>query len=131
MDASTNLAFLPVAIKTRFANSSEILAAESIQKLFSNLRSEYDYVLVDLSPLMPIVDTRATTAFVDSYICVIEWGCTRLNVVKRAFHDAQNVYQNLLGVVLNKADISTLSSYDSAGENYYRNKYYAQYGFTE
>lgn len=131
VDASTNLALLPVAIKTRLANSSEVLAAESTQKLFSNLRSKYDYVVVDLAPLMPIVDTRATSAFVDSYICVIEWGCTRPNVVKRAFNDAQSVYQNLLGVVLNKADINRLSSYDSAGENYYRNNYYAQYGFTE
>ena len=130
-DASTNLAFLPAGIKSRLANSSEILAAELTRKLFSNLRSKYDYVLVDLSPLMPIVDTRATTALVGSYVCVIEWGCTRANVVKQAFKDAQNVYENLLGVVLNKADINRLSSYDSVGGNYYRNKYYAQYGFTE
>ena len=80
---------------------------------------------------MPIVDTRATTALVGSYVCVIEWGCTKANVVKHAFKDAQNVYENLLGVVLNKADINRLSSYDSVGGNYYRNKYYAQYGFTE
>jgi polysaccharide biosynthesis transport protein len=130
-DASTNLAFLPAGIKSPLANSGEILAAESTQRLFSDLRSKYDYVLVDLSPLMPIVDTRATTALVGSYVCVIEWGCTTANVVKHAFKDAENVYENLLGVVLNKADINRLSSYDSVGGNYYRNKYYAQYGFTE
>jgi polysaccharide biosynthesis transport protein len=130
-DASTNLAFLPAGVKNRLANSSEILAAESTRMLFSNLRSKYDYVVVDLSPLMPIVDTRATTALVGSYVCVVEWGCTRAKVVKQAFKDAQNVYENLLGVVLNKADINRLSSYDSVGKYYYRNKYYAQYGFTE
>jgi polysaccharide biosynthesis transport protein len=130
-DASTNLAFLPAGIKSRLANSSEIFAAESTQRLFSDLRSQYDYVLVDLSPLMPIVDTRATTGLVGSYICVIEWGCTTADVVKRAFKDAENIYENLIGVVLNKADINRLSSYDSVGGNYYRNKYYAQYGFTE
>ena len=130
-DASTNLAFLPAGIKSRLANSGEVFAAELTQRLFSDLRSKYDYVLVDLSPLMPIVDTRATTALVGSYVCVIEWGCTTANVVKRAFKDAENVYENLLGVVLNKADINRLSSYDLVGGNYYRNKYYAQYGFTE
>ena len=130
-DASTNLAFLPAGITRRLANSGEVFAAESTQRLFSELRSKYDYVLVDLSQLMPIVDTRATTALIGSYVCVIEWGCTTANVVKRAFKDAENVYENLLGVVLNKADINRLSSYDSVGGNYYRNKYYAQYGFTE
>jgi succinoglycan biosynthesis transport protein ExoP len=131
MDASTNLAFLPACIKSRVANSSEILAAESTRLLFANLRSKYDYVVVDLSPLMPIVDTRATTGLVGSYVCVIEWGSTRAKLVKQAFKDAQNVYENLVGVVLNKANINRLSSYDSGGKYDYRNKYYAQYGFTE
>ena len=42
-----------------------------------------------------------------------------------------NVYENLLGVVLNKANIDRLSTYDPVGGNYYRNKYYAQYGMTD
>ncbi len=129
-EVSTNLTFLPVATKTRIENSSEILAAGATEEFFEDLQSDHDYVIVDLSPLVPLVDTRATR-FVDSYVCVIAWGCTKIDAVKYAFKDAPNVYENLLGVVLNKANIDRLSTYDSIGGNYYRNKYYAQYGMTD
>ena len=131
-EPSTNLAFLPVSTKgrMRLANSSEILAAAATKGLFEDLRSKYDYVIVDLSPLVPVVDTRATTSFVDFYVCVTAWGCTKIDAVRHAFRGAPNVYENLLGTVLNKADIDQLSTYDPVGGNYYRNKYYAQYGMT-
>src|SRR5262249_28708994 len=127
-EVSTSLTFLPVATKTRIENSSDILAAAGTKGLFEDLQSNHDYVIVDLSPLMPVVDTRATTRFVDSYVCVTEWGATKIAAVKYAFQDAPNVYENLLGVVLNKANIDRLNTYDPVGRNYYRNKYYTQYG---
>ena len=130
-EPSTNLTFLPVSTKTRIANSGEILAADATKGLFESLRSKYDYVIVDLAPLVPIVDTRATTGFVDSYVCVTEWGCTKIDAVRHAFRGASNVYENLLGTVLNKADIDRLSTYDPVGGNYYRNKYYTQYGMID
>ena len=130
-EASTNLRFLPVATKTRIENSSEILAAAATKVLFEDLQSNHDYVIVDLSPLVPVVDTRATTRFVDSYVCVTVWGCTKIGAVKCALKDAPNVYEKLLGVVLNKANIDRLSTYEPVGRNYYRNKYYTQYGMTD
>jgi succinoglycan biosynthesis transport protein ExoP len=130
-EMSTNLTFLPVATKTCIEHSSEILAAAATKGLFEDLQSNYDYVIVDLPPLMPVVDTRTTTWFVDSYVCVTEWGCTKIGAVKYAFKDAPNVYENLLGVVLNKANIDRLSTYEPIGGNYYRNKHYAQYGMTD
>jgi len=130
-DQSTNLTFLPAVTNNPRICSSDILSADATGKLFENLRSRYDYVLVDLTPLMPIVDTRATTAFVDCYVCVIEWGRTTTDAVKHAFRDAHNISENMLGIVLNKADINRLRRYYPTGESYYRNKHYGQYGFTE
>ena len=130
-EQSTNLEFLPASAKARNANSCDILAAGATQRFFEDLRSRYDYVIVDLAPLMPIVDTRATTRFVDAYICVTEWGATKIDAVKHAFQEAPNIYENLLGIVMNKVNIDQLSTYDPVGRNYYRNKYYAQYGVAD
>jgi hypothetical protein len=80
-DQSTNLTFLPVVTCNRLLYPSDILSADATRKLFENLQSKYDYVLVDLTPLMPIVDTRATRAFVDCYVCVIELGRTTSDAV--------------------------------------------------
>jgi polysaccharide biosynthesis transport protein len=130
-DPSTGLAFLPAAIKTPAINSSDFLASDAVNKFFADLQSRYDYVLVDLSPLMPVVDARATTGFVDCYLCVVEWGHTKVEALKSAFRDAQDIRENLLGVVLNKANINRLSSYYPIDANHYQNKYYSQYGLTK
>jgi len=130
-DPPTGMDFLPAVARARLAHSNEILGSGALNKLFDRLRASYDYVVVDLSPLAPIVDVRATTDLVDSYVLVIEWGRTKIDVVEQVLREAQGVYQNLLGAVLNKADIKLLSRYDGNRGSYYHNKHYARYGYLE
>ena len=130
-DPSTHLTFIPTVMKTRIAHTSDLLASEATKKLFDALREKYDYVVVDLSPLAPVVDVRATTGLMDSYVFVIEWGRTKIEMVEHALGAARGVYDNLLGVVLNKADTSVLNRYESYRGNYYYKRYYARYGYTE
>ena len=114
-DSSTKLSFLPVISisKFRVAYSSEVLGSDPLRKLFEQLRESYDYVVVDLPPLAPIVDVRAGTHLVDSFVFVIEWGRTKTDVVQHSLKHAQGVYDNLLGVVLNKVDMNIFGRYAS------------------
>lgn len=130
-DPSTNLVFLPAVVKFRPAHSTEILNSVAMKKLFEKLRQSYDYVVVDLPPLAPIVDVRAATHLVDSFLFVIEWGRTKIDVVEHSLSHAPGVYDNLLGVVLNKVDMNMLGRYVSHRKDFYSNKYYARYGYTE
>jgi succinoglycan biosynthesis transport protein ExoP len=131
VDPDTRLAFLPCVVNERMAHSSQVLASEETKQLFERLRQSYDYIIVDLSPLAPVVDVRAMTHLVDSFVFVIEWGRTKIEVVEHALGTAQGVYDNLLGVVLNKADLNVLSRYETHRGNYYHNRYYARYGYTD
>lgn len=130
-DPSTNMSFLPAVIKSRLAHSNEILGSAATKKLFEQLRESYDYIVADFSPLAPVVDVRATTHLVDSFVFVIEWGGTKIDIVEHALGHAQGVYENLLGVVLNKVDMKVFGRYASHRESYYYNKHYARYGYTE
>ena len=130
-DPSTNMAFLPTVIKSRLAHSGDILSSEPVTKLFEQLRENYDYVVADFSPLAPIVDVRATTHLVNSFIFVIEWGRTKFDVVDHALAHARGIHENLLGVVLNKVDMNLFGRYASGHESYYYNKHYERYGYTE
>jgi polysaccharide biosynthesis transport protein len=130
-DPVTRLSFLPTITKGRLPHSSDLLASPATRALFDRLRNEFDYIVVDLSPLAPIVDVRATTKLVDAYLFVVEWGRTKIDVVEHALANAREVHDNLLGVVLNKADISLLSRYESYRGKYYYNRYYARYGYTD
>lgn len=128
-DPSTNLIFLPVVRSAPLLHTSEILSAEQTRKLFDKLRAMYDYIIVDLPPLTPVVDVRATTALVDCFILVVEWGRTKIDVVQHALHTAPNVYENLIGTVLNKTDIKAMGRYDKS--DYYSNEHYTRYGFED
>ena len=85
---------------------------------------------MDFAPLMPIVDVRMSTNLVDSYVYVVAWGDTRIDFVKQALHSARGVYEHLLGVVLNKVNLTSMGRYDGGG-GYYTHGSYLRYGYTE
>jgi len=129
-DRETNLAFLPAAKRGPLFHTSEILSAEQTRKLFDQLREHYDYVIVDLPPLAPIVDVRAAAPLIDAFILVVEWGHTRTDVVEHALHTAPNVYESLIGAVLNKTDMRAMKRYNNYLADYYNNEHYIRYGQT-
>jgi polysaccharide biosynthesis transport protein len=131
VDPDTRLVFLPAVVNERMAHSSEVLACERTKILFERLRQSYEYIIVDLPPLAPVVDVRAMTHLVDSFVFVIEWGRTKIDVVERALRMAPGVYDNLLGVVLNKADLNLLGRYESHCRDYFYNRHYARYGYVD
>jgi succinoglycan biosynthesis transport protein ExoP len=130
-DSTTGLSFLPTVVAARLAHSSDLLASDATKMVFEKLREAYDYVIVDLSPLAPVVDVRAMTHLVDSFLFVVEWGRSKIEVAELALGTANGVYENLLGVVLNKADMTRLGRYESHRGNYYHNRYYSRYGYTD
>jgi polysaccharide biosynthesis transport protein len=101
-DETGTLTFLPGVVNERLAHSIEFLASARATALMEMLRERYDNVVVDLSPLTPVVDVRATEQLIDAYVLVVEWGRTRIDEVERALRDAPGLHDNLLGVVLNK-----------------------------
>jgi succinoglycan biosynthesis transport protein ExoP len=126
-DPSTGLCFLPAGIKSRLIFTNEVLASDAMQRFFAQLRESYDYVIVDFSPMAPVVDVRSALHLVDSCLFVIEWGKTKIDVVE---HCIQRVDNNLLGVILNKVNFRLLNCYEGHG-NYYYNRHYAHYGYAD
>jgi capsular exopolysaccharide synthesis family protein len=127
-DPQTNMAFLPTSKKTPLIHTSEILSAARTKQLFENLRASYDYVVVDLPPLAPIVDVRIAAPLVDCFVLVVEWASTRTDVVLQALHTAPNLQEALIGAVLNKTDMKAVKRYEGYYGDYYSDKHYSKYG---
>jgi polysaccharide biosynthesis transport protein len=126
----TNLEFLPAPEKSSLLHTSEILGSDATKRMFEQLRMSYDYIVVDLPPLAPVIDVRATGHLVDFYFLVVEWGSTKIDVVQHALNRARPIYENLLGAVLNKTDMDQIGRYDMHRREYYDNRHYARYGYT-
>ena len=130
-DPTTSMAFIPMVATTRLSHTNEILSSAGMKKLIDALREVYDYILIDLPPLTPVVDVRSTSRIVDSYLFVVEWGRTSVEDVGRALSTAPLVFENLLGVVLNKADLDAMRNYSRAAGDRYKYSYYERYGLDE
>ena len=118
-DPSTQMAFLPAIPHAGPPDPPSILSSPQMKRVFDELRNQFDFVIVDLSPLGGVVDVCATSEFIDAYVLVIEWRRTTIDVVQHSLRAAPNVSQSILGAVLNKADIKSLASYDPYLTTYY------------
>jgi len=117
-DSSTGMAFLPAILAAPRTDPLSLLSSASTKRLFDELQKQYDFVVVDLSPL-GVVDVCATTEFVDAYVLVIEWGRTTVDTVQHALRATPVVAQSIIGAVLNKADLKALATYDPYRTSYY------------
>jgi polysaccharide biosynthesis transport protein len=125
LDVSTGLAFLPAVIKSRLVYSNEVLASSAFKELIESLAQSYDYVIVDLPPLAPVVDVRAAANVMDCFIFVVEWGKTGTHLVQHQLASAPEVSDRIIGAVLNKADMNVLNRHQYYyGADY--NKYHYQ-----
>jgi Mrp family chromosome partitioning ATPase len=118
-DPLTNLVFLPAVAGSRISFTSEMIGSDALRDLFRMLRESFDYIIVDLSPVAPFVDVRVAADLLDSYIFVVEWGRTNVNLVRGSLDMANEIYDKLLGLVINKVDMKALKHYGSSLDTYY------------
>jgi exopolysaccharide transport family protein len=128
-DPKTNLFFLPAVTRAPLF-SSEMLESEATKRLIERLREHFDFVIVDLPPLVPIIDAKAAAHLVDCMILVIEWGRTKVGVVRHALDTAPNLHQTIIGAVLNKTNMDRLPQYEVQHKSIYKTKYYERYSYS-
>jgi len=66
----------------------------------------------------------------NSYIPVIEWAKSKVDIVERVLSETPIVRERMLGAVLN-VNVSVISRYDTYGAAYYCNRYYKRYGYVD
>lgn len=127
VDRGSGLAFLPAMVRRRIPHSSELLSSAAMARLLSAAVSEFDYVILDLPPILPLVDSRAVAALVDSYLLVVEWGKTARGLVKRTVQHNPAIVERCAGVILNKVDAQKMKLYRQSDSREFYHARYASY----
>jgi polysaccharide biosynthesis transport protein len=112
--------FLCGPTKIRPVDTDDILTSGRMAKLLGVMKEHYDSVIVDLPPILPMIDIRACAHLFDSFALVAEWGKTSIDDLDMAFRVAPLVHERLLGIVLNKVDVAVIQRIEGSG--------YAAYG---
>ena len=94
---------------------SQILQSARFAEMFVRLASWFDWVVVDSTPIMPLVDANLWSRIVDGTLLVVREGVTPIRALKKSFESLDN--PKLVGMVLNEA-----SEFDRTN---YADQYYA------
>ncbi|MGJ4892932.1 AAA family ATPase [Bradyrhizobium sp. HKCCYLRH3099] len=100
--------FMPASAHLRPASGADILNSTRVLDALKAAQDRYDYVLVDLPPILPVVDVVATASMFDALILMIKWNDTPASVVLAALSESPIVTDKVVGVVLNKVDEAAL-----------------------
>ena len=73
-------------------------------QLLAIARKSYDHIIIEISPIMSVVDVKLIERFVDQFVFVIEWGATKRTPVLDALSEAEAIRDRIACVILNKAD---------------------------
>lgn len=96
-------------------NPSELLGSEQMKNVLQRAKEQYDYVLIDTPPVMPVIDALIVGRFVDGMILVIASAEVKVEMARDVKNQLVNAGANILGVVLNKVR----SEHHGYGYGYY------------
>ena len=128
VDRKTRLAIIPAIVRGRLSHTSELLSGPGMRDLLEEARKSFDYIIVDLPPLGPVVDAKAFAPLADGFILVAKWGATPRALVRTTLESEPTIAAKLLGLVLNKTDMKKLAQYGAfGGAERYLDRYSSYY----
>ncbi len=114
-DPETGLVTIPANDTGAEGRTNDLLSSSAMQAFLAESRRQFDYVIVDLPPLGPVVDALSVLPWTDGAVLVTEWGRTPRRLVRTLIEREPGLSGEILGVVLNKVDFKKLPRYSEVG----------------
>jgi succinoglycan biosynthesis transport protein ExoP len=119
----TGLDILPAIFLARMVNSADIMASKAMADMLLLMRDHYEYIVIDLAPVVPVTDAKAIAPLIDAMVYVIEWGQTTRKALQESISGAEIIQRKLLGAVLNRANPKMLQRIEAYKGSHYSNYY--------
>ncbi|MGO9171829.1 MAG: polysaccharide biosynthesis tyrosine autokinase [Rhodomicrobium sp.] len=124
VEQRSGLYMLPCVIPPKMSHTSDFLASNRMKEFLAEAQKFFDYIVVDLPPLGPVLDARAIEPQLDGFVLVVEWRKTGRKIVRNILANSTEIYNKSLGVVMNKVNVNELRLYAEPGSHY---RHYAEY----
>ncbi len=98
-----------------------LLESENMADLMGVLKKHYDYIVIDLPPLMPVSDAAILSKYIDGYLIVVRHNNSEFSKVEDTLHQLEFAGAKIIGFVYNG---KVHEGYYGGGKKYYYDKYY-------
>jgi len=105
-------------------NPPELFGKLTYSQLLDEARDNYDWVLIDTSPVASVTDPVICARLAELVVLVVQYGSTRRQVVREAIRLLNRTGTRIAGVLLNQVDIERDHYYYSGYYSYTRYGYY-------
>lgn len=106
---------------SRAHKPAELLSLPTFNDLIEKLKQEFDFIIIDTAPIIPIADTAIIAPYSDAILLVLLNEGTARKSAQHAIQRLQAINCPILGCVLNSVDLEDRSYY------YYRYYNYSYY----
>lgn len=103
-------------------NPSELIASDAAGKLIGDLRNQYDYVIIDSPPLLPVTDGALLARIADGALLVVRTGRTTSEQVEQSVDALRKANASLLGLVMVASKPARKGTAGYADNYYYSSK---------
>lgn len=93
-------------------NPSELIGSNHLALVFEELRTRFDYVVVDTPPLLPVSDATVLALRADGVLLLARYGKTRGEQLAKAASGLRSVGARVLGVVITLVPRRGATGYD-------------------
>ena len=105
----------------------ELLESEEMKKLLQELRTQYDYIIIDTPPVLLLSDALALATVTDGTVLVCRHQVSYMSDIQKALDALKFAKANVLGVVVNDYKAPKTKTYGGYKKYYY---YSYSYGST-
>ena len=105
-------------------NPLELLASKNFENLLSQLKEQYDQVIIDSAPMGAVSDALYLSSLCDGVVYVIKADATKDKLIKSGLTRLDESNARILGVILNQVDIDKEARYGNHYTGYYDNYAY-------
>ena len=127
----TNIENLDIIFSGPYSpNPSELLEEDLFEELIEDAENTYDYVIIDTPPMANLIDGAIVARYCDGAVMVVESGAISYRLEQKVKSQIEKSGCRILGVVLNKVDLSEDKYYGRYGKygKYSRYGKYGKYG---
>jgi len=85
---------------------TELLSSKKMRTMLEILKNRFDHIVIDAPPILEVADPVILSAIVDGTVLVVNSGKTNRNALQKSIRELSAIRSKILGVVLNKSDLS-------------------------